>query len=61
MPKTQTTDAVADAMREVAMRLEKAVADGFHSRAIRADDLVEMLLATADRLDPPVRATKRDR
>ena len=48
---------VADAIREVTVAMQKAIADGYRSRMIDADDLVEVLLAIADRLDPPVRDT----
>ncbi|MCA9028762.1 MAG: hypothetical protein KDA86_26400, partial [Planctomycetaceae bacterium] len=34
--------------------MQKTIADGYRSRMIDADDLVEVLLAIADRLDPPV-------
>lgn len=44
----------ADAIREVTAKVQKAVEEGFRSRAIDADDLLEVLLAIADRLDPPV-------
>lgn len=45
---------IADAIREVTVAMQKAIADGYRSRTIDADDLVEVLLAIADRLDPPV-------
>ena len=45
---------VADAIREVTVAMQKAIADGYRSRTIDADDLVEVLLAIVDRLDPPV-------
>jgi len=45
---------IADAIREVTVAMQKAIADGYRSRMIDADDLVEVLLAIADRLDPPV-------
>ena len=48
---------VADAIREVTVAMQKAIADGYRSRMIDADDLVEVLLAIADRLDPPVAAS----
>ncbi len=35
--------------------MQNAIADGYRSRMIDADDLIEVLLAIADRLDPPVR------
>jgi hypothetical protein len=46
---------IADAIREVAASVQKVITDGYRSRRIDADDLVEVLLAIADRLDPPVR------
>lgn len=36
------------------MVMQKAIADGYRSRMIDADDSVELLLTIADRLDPPV-------
>lgn len=45
---------LADAIREVSVAMQKAIADGYRSRMIVAYDLVEVLLAIADRLDPPV-------
>ena len=45
---------VADAFRLVAMSLEDALERGRRSKAITAGDLLETLLAIADRLDPPV-------
>ena len=45
---------IADAIREVTVAMQKAIADGYRSRMIDADDLVEVLLAIADRLDPPI-------
>ena len=43
-----------DALRDVAMSLERAIEQGEHAAQIDAHDLVETLLAIADRLDPPV-------
>ncbi|MFV0443344.1 MAG: hypothetical protein ACK5Q5_07215 [Planctomycetaceae bacterium] len=45
---------IADAIREVTIAMQQAIADGYRSRMIDAGDLVEVLLAIADRLDPPV-------
>ena len=45
---------VADAIREVSVAMQQAIADGYRSRMIDADDLIEVLLSIADRLDPPV-------
>lgn len=43
---------VADAIRQVTAKVQKAIEEGFRSRAIDADDLVEVLLAIGDELDP---------
>ena len=43
---------VADAIRTVTSKLQAAIEDGYRSRMIDADDLVEILLAIADELDP---------
>ncbi|HHK41981.1 MAG TPA: hypothetical protein ENJ50_06135 [Planctomycetaceae bacterium] len=45
---------MADAIREVTIAMQKAIDDGYRSRMLDADDLVEVLLSIADRLDPPV-------
>ena len=45
---------LADAIRDVTASVQKAIDDGYRSRAIDADDLVEVLLSIADRLDPPM-------
>ncbi|MBX3452671.1 MAG: hypothetical protein KF777_24260 [Planctomycetaceae bacterium] len=52
---TNPNHQLADVLREVTAGMQNAIADGFRSRMIDADDLVEVLLAIADRLDPPVR------
>jgi hypothetical protein len=49
--------AVADAFRTVALRLEEALATGQRSTWIDAEDLRETLLSVADLLDPPVAAS----
>jgi hypothetical protein len=46
---------IADALRAVGARMQQAIDAGQRPRAIDANDLVEMLLAVADELDPPVR------
>lgn len=51
---------LVDAIRDVAVSVQKAIADGYRSRVLDADDLVEVLLAIADRLDPPVRDAKNE-
>lgn len=43
---------LADAIREVTASIQIAIEEGQRSRRIDADDLVEVLLAIADRLDP---------
>jgi hypothetical protein len=43
-----------DALREVAAALDRAVEEGHRPPQIDAHDLIEALLAVADRLDPPV-------
>ncbi|RLS59560.1 MAG: hypothetical protein DWH91_00125 [Planctomycetota bacterium] len=52
---TNPNHQLADAIREVTAAVQKALDDGHRSRKIDADDLVEVLLSIADRLDPPVR------
>ncbi len=44
----------ADAIREVTAAMQKTIDDGYRSRMKDADDLVDVLLAIADRLDPSV-------
>jgi len=46
-----------DALRQVALSLERAVDQGEHAAQIDAHDLVEAFLAVADRLDPPIGGT----
>ena len=45
---------IVDAIREVTACVQRAIEDGHRSREIDADDLVEVLLAIADRLVPPL-------
>lgn len=45
---------IADAIRNVTPQVQRAIDDGYRSRAIDADDLVEVLLSVAERIDPPV-------
>ena len=47
---------LVDVMRDVAAALEREVEEGRRAAQIDAHDLIETLLAIADRLDPPVRA-----
>jgi predicted RNA-binding Zn-ribbon protein involved in translation (DUF1610 family) len=56
---TNPTHQLADAIREVTIAMQKAIDDGHRSRMIDADDLVEVLLSIADRLDPPIREQNR--
>lgn len=51
---TTTQTEVADAIRDVTAAMQTALDDGRRSTRIDAWDLVEALLAIADRLDPPV-------
>ena len=46
---------IAEALRAVGARMQQAVDAGQRPRHIDADDLVDVLLALADELDPPVR------
>jgi hypothetical protein len=43
---------VANAIRKVTARMQRALDTGRRSRNIDADDLIEALLAVADELDP---------
>jgi hypothetical protein len=45
---------IADAIRNVTVAIQRAIENGERSRRIDVDDLIEVLLAVADRLDPPV-------
>ena len=51
---TTTRTEVADAIREVTAAMQTALDEGRRSTRIDAWDLVEALLAIADRLDPLV-------
>lgn len=51
---------LADALREVTVGLRQALESGHRSRPIDAGDLVNVLLAIADRLDPPFREDEPD-
>lgn len=42
---------IADAIRTVTARVQAAIEDGYRSRMIDADDMVEVLLAIADEID----------
>ena len=55
------TSKVADALRKVTAKVQRTIDDGHRSRHIDADDLVEVLLAVADELDPPRPRPKRGR
>ena len=44
---------VADAIRKVTVAMQRAIDSGERSRAIDAEDLMQVLLAVADELDPP--------
>ena len=51
---TTTRAEVADAIRDVTAAMQTTLDEGRRSTRIDAWDLVEALLAIADRLDPPV-------
>lgn len=51
---------LADAIRNVTIAMQREIDEGHRSRVIDADDLVEVLLAIADQLDPPVGAENPD-
>jgi hypothetical protein len=61
MKRTKPEYRVADALRKVARSLDAALADGYRSWKIDAEDLLETLRSVADELDPPLRQklTKR--
>jgi hypothetical protein len=46
---------VADAIRKVTVAMQRAIDSGERSKAIDAEDLMQVLLAVADELDPPTR------
>jgi hypothetical protein len=50
---------LADAIRNVTIAMQNAIENGHRSRVIDADDLVEVLLAIADQLEPPVEFSDR--
>ncbi len=56
---TNPAHQLADAIREVTVEMQNAISEGHRLRMIDADDLVEVLLSIADRLDPPVRKQNR--
>jgi hypothetical protein len=45
---------IADAIRKVTIAVQNAIEEGHRSSMIEADDLVDVLLAIADELDPPL-------
>ncbi len=51
---------VADAIRTVTAKMQKAIDAGYASRGIDADDLIEALLAIADELDPQFESARQD-
>ena len=44
---------VADAIRQVTATMQTELESGRRSRKIDADDLIDLLLAIADEIDPP--------
>ncbi|MFV0442544.1 MAG: hypothetical protein ACK5Q5_03130 [Planctomycetaceae bacterium] len=51
---------IADAIRTVTASMQQAIDEGYRSRMIDADDLIEVLLAIADELDPELPAQTPD-
>jgi hypothetical protein len=51
---------VADALRKVTAAMQTELESGRRSTHLDANDLVEVLLAVADKLDPPFSDDKRD-
>ncbi len=45
---------IADTIRKVMIAVQNAIEEGYRSSMIEADDLVDVLLAIADELDPPL-------
>jgi hypothetical protein len=50
---TTTKTHVADAIRYVTAAMQKEINNGDRSTEIDADDLIDVLLAIADEIDPP--------
>ena len=44
---------LAEAIREVTVRMQEALDEGRCSLTLDANDLIDILLASADELDPP--------
>lgn len=51
------THQLADAICDVTVAIQRAIEDGHRSQAIDANDLIEVFLAIADRLAPPIQDT----
>jgi len=51
---------IVDAIRTVTAKVQRAIDAGHRSRAIDADDLVEILLSIADELNSPAPASPTD-
>lgn len=56
---TTSEQRIADALRDVALRLEHALDSGRRSQRLTAEDLLQTLLSVADELDPPIREATR--
>ena len=54
MPEPELRDQLVAILRDLGATLQDAVESGQRSARLDAHDLVETLLAIADRLDPPV-------
>lgn len=46
---------VADALRKVTAAMQRTIDSGERSTRLDAEDLIQVLLAVADELDPPTR------
>ena len=52
------TTTIADAIRKVTVAMQNELESGRRSNALGAYDLVDVLLAIADEIDPPLRPTQ---
>ncbi len=52
---------LADAIRKVTAAMQVELESGRRSTHIDANDLIDLLLAVADELDPPFKDAKADR
>ena len=50
---------IADAIRKVTLATDREIESGRRSVALDADDLIQVLLAIADELDPPLKPERK--